>query len=57
MTMYTWLGLALAVAVIAALTGMKPKGSRPVAGTRLMGVARVILILVVLLFVYLAVRG
>jgi uncharacterized membrane protein YozB (DUF420 family) len=52
-----WLGLAVVIGVIAALTGLKPKGSRPVANTRLMGVARFILIVMVLVFLYLAYRG
>ncbi len=52
-----WLGLAVLVAAIAALTGLKAKGTRPVAGTRLMGVGRFVLLLLVLLFLYLAFRG
>ena len=52
-----WLGLAVAVAVIAALTGIKAKGTRPVAGTRLMGVGRFVLLLLVLVFLYLAFRS
>ncbi len=52
-----WLGLAVAIGVIAAVTGAKPKGSRPVARTKLMGAARFVLIVMVLLFLYLAYRG
>lgn len=52
-----WLGLAVAIGIIAAVTGMKPSGTRPVARTRLMGVARFVLIVVLLLFLYLAYRG
>jgi hypothetical protein len=52
-----WLGLAVAIGVIAAVTGMKPRGTRPVARTRLMGVARFVLIVMVLVFLYLAYRG
>lgn len=52
-----WLGLAVVVTAIAAVTGMKAKGTRPVAHTRMMGVARVILILVVVLFAYMAFRA
>ncbi len=52
-----WMGLALPVAAVAALTGLKAKGTRPVAGTRLMGVGRFVLLLLALLFLYLAFRG
>ena len=52
-----WLGLAVAIGIVAAVTGMKPSGTRPVARTRLMGVARFVLIVVLLLFLYLAYRG
>jgi hypothetical protein len=52
-----WLGLAVAIGVIAAVTGAKPRGTRPVARTRLMGVARFVLIVMVLVFLYLAWRG
>ena len=52
-----WLGLAVAIGAGAALTGLKPKGTRPVSNTRLLGVARFILIVMVLLFLYLAWRG
>lgn len=52
-----WLGLAVAIGVTAAVTGMKPRGTRPVARTRLMGVARFVLIVMLLMFLYLAWRG
>lgn len=52
-----WLGLAVAIGIVAAVTGMKPSGTRPVARTRLMGMARFVLIVVLLLFLYLAYRG
>ncbi|MEO8349938.1 MAG: hypothetical protein ABI610_13610 [Acidobacteriota bacterium] len=52
-----WLGLAVAIGIIAAVPGVKPSGTRPVARTRLMGVARFVLIVVLLLFLYLAYRG
>ena len=46
--------VALLVATFAALTGIKPKDSRPVAHTRLMGVARFVLIVAVLIVAYVA---
>ena len=54
---WLWLGLAVLVAAAAALTGFKPKGTRPVAGTRLMGAGRFVLLLVALVFLSLAFRG
>jgi hypothetical protein len=52
-----WLGLAVAIGVIAAVTGFKARGTRPVARTRLMGVARLVLFVLVVLLLYLAYRG
>ena len=52
-----WLGLAVAVGVIAALTGLKPKGTRPVANTRLMGAARFVILILALIFLWFAYRG
>jgi len=57
MTWYTWLFIAALVAAVAAVTGIKPKGTRHVAHTRLMGVARAVLVLMVLIVVYFAWRG
>ena len=55
MTWYTALIAAALVAAVAAITGIKPKGSRHVAHTRLMGVARVVLIIfltIIAIFVF-----
>lgn len=54
-----WLGIAVVLSVVASVTALKPKGTRPVAHTRLIGVARVILLLVVvaLFFLWLQSRG
>ena len=57
MTWLFWLGLAVAIGVIAAVTGVKARGTRPVARTRLMGVAWLVLVVMVLLFLYFAWRG
>ncbi len=57
MTWIFWLGLAVAIGIVAAVTGMKPSGTRPVARTRLMGMARFVLIVLLLIFLYLAYRG
>ncbi|HEY4231317.1 MAG TPA: hypothetical protein VGO79_14200 [Thermoanaerobaculia bacterium] len=49
-----WLGLAVLISVIFAVTALKPRGARSVGHTRLLGVARVILLLAVLILFYLA---
>jgi hypothetical protein len=53
MTWFTWLMLALLISVVAAMTGLQPKGTREVSRTRLMGIARLVLVLLVLLLLYL----
>jgi len=57
MNWLVWLGLAVVVVAIAAVTGMKPKGTRHVAHTRMMGVGRIALLIVVAIFLYLAFRA
>jgi hypothetical protein len=54
MTWLLWLALAVIVAAIAAVTGIQPKGGRPVARTGLMSVARFVLLIIVLIFAYMA---
>lgn len=49
-----WLGIAVVIAAIAAVTGFKPKGTRPVAHTRMMGVGRVVLVVIVVIFAWMA---
>jgi putative effector of murein hydrolase len=57
MSWLAWFGLALVITVFAAVTGIKAKGTRPVARTQLMGVARWVLWLTVLAVAYLAYRA
>ena len=57
MTWLGWLGLAVIVTAVAAVTGFKPKGTRHVARTRLMGVARIALLIIVAICAYLAFRA
>lgn len=57
MNWLVWLGFAVVIAAVAAVTGLKPKGTRPVAHTRMMGVGRVALIVIVIIFAYLAYRA
>jgi hypothetical protein len=54
MTWLSWLMLAAVVAVIAAVTGLKPRGTRHVAHTRLMGVGRVMLLIIAIILGYIA---
>ena len=54
MNWIVWLGLAVLVAAVAAITGIKAKGTRPVASTHLMRVGRFILLILLALFAYLA---
>jgi hypothetical protein len=57
MTWLTWLVLAVIVTAAVAVSGLQPKNTRPVAHTRMMGMARVALLGLVIIFVYLAVRA
>ena len=57
MTWLAWLLIAVIVAAFAALTGIKPKGSRPVAHTRLMGVARFVFVVILLIVAYVVFRA
>ncbi len=57
MSWLAWLGLAGLITAAAAITGIKPKGTRHVAHTRLMGVARLVLLALVIIFAYLAFRA
>jgi uncharacterized membrane protein YozB (DUF420 family) len=57
MNWLVWLGFAVVIAAVAAVTGLKPKGTRPVAHTRMMGVGRVALVVIVIIFAYLAYRA
>ena len=54
MNWLVWLGLAVVVAAIAAVTGFKAKGTRPVAHTRMMGIGRIALLVIVVIFAWLA---
>jgi hypothetical protein len=54
MSWFVWLGLAVIVTAIAAVTSMQPKGARPVSGTHMMGMARAVLVVLALIFAYLA---
>jgi hypothetical protein len=56
----SWLAVLVVVVVVvavAAITGFKPKGTRHVAGTRMMGVARFALVVAILIVAYLALQA
>jgi len=56
----SWLvliGIAVVIAGVAAVTGIKPKGTRPVAHTRMMQAGRIALLVLVAVVVYLAFRA
>ena len=57
MNWLTVLGIAVVVVAIAAVTGIKPRGTRPVAHSRMMGMARIALAIFVIIIIYLAVRA
>jgi hypothetical protein len=54
MTWLTWLLIAVLITAAAAVTGIKPSGTRHVAHTRLMGIARLALAAIVIILAYLA---
>jgi hypothetical protein len=54
MNWLVWLGLAVVIAAVAAVTGIKPKGTRPVSHSRLMGMGRLALLAIVIILVYVA---
>jgi len=54
MNWFGWLGLAVVVTAVAAVTGIQPKGARPVAHTRMIGMARLVLVGLVVILVYFA---
>jgi hypothetical protein len=51
-----WLACAVILAAVAAITGAQPKGTRPVANTRMMGMGRFVLVLLAIIFAYAAFR-
>lgn len=56
MTWLGWLTLAVIVTSLAAVTGIKPKGTQHLARTRMMGVARFALLILAVVLAYVAYR-
>lgn len=54
MSWLIWLLIAACLAALAAMTGVTPKNARPVAGTHLMTVARVVLLVIGAILVWYA---
>ncbi len=57
MTWLMWLGIAVVITALAAVTGIKPKGTQHLARTRMMGMARLALLILIVACVYLAYRA
>ncbi len=57
MNWLVWLGLAVVIAAVAAVTGIKPKGTRSVSHSRLMGMGRLVLLVIAIVFAYMAFRA
>ena len=57
MNSLVWLMLVVIVVMVAAVTGLQPRGGRPAAQTRLMSVGRGVLILAALVIAYLLFRS
>ena len=56
MTWLSILGLVVILAAIVSVLGFQPKGAKPVGGTRLMFAARVILVILGLILLYVGFR-
>jgi hypothetical protein len=51
-----WLTVAVVVSVLFATLGLRPRGARPVANSRMMTAARIVLLIVVAVLFYLFLR-
>jgi hypothetical protein len=51
------LGFAVVIAAVAAVTGIKPDKTRPVARSRMMGIGRIVLLVIAVLLAYAAFRA
>jgi len=51
------LGLAVVIVAIAAVTGIKPKGTRSVSHSRMMGMGRLALLAIVIILAYVMFRA
>jgi hypothetical protein len=51
------LGIVVVLVAIAAVTGIKPKGTRPVSHSRMMGMGRIALLVIAVIVAYVAFRA
>jgi uncharacterized membrane protein YozB (DUF420 family) len=51
------LGIAVVIVAVAAVTGIKPKGTRPVSHSRMMGMGRIMLVIIAVIVAYIAFRA
>ena len=52
-----WLTAAVALTALVAVIGRQPTGTRPIAHTRMMSVARLVLLVLVVIFAFAAFRA
>ena len=57
MSWFEWIGIIVVITGIAAVTGIKPKGTRHIAHTSLMWAARLALVVTIIIGGYLAFRA
>jgi hypothetical protein len=57
MNWLVWLGLAVVLVAFAAVTGIKPKGTRSVSHSRMMGMGRLALFVIAIIIAYVAYRA
>ena len=57
MSWLAWLVVTMLIAAVAAITGLQPKGARPVARTNLMSVGRIVLLVLAVIVAYFAYRA
>ena len=56
MTSFSWVLVVLFVVGVAVLTGIKPRGSKPVEDTSLMTVARIVFVVLAMVMAYVILR-
>ena len=52
-----WLTAAVVVSVLFVVFGLRPRGARPADSSHLMAIARVVLLIVIVVLVYLFLKG
>jgi hypothetical protein len=57
MNWMVWLGVVVVIVAVAAVTGIIPRGGRPVANSRMMSMGRVMLVIIVAIIAFAAYRS